>query len=414
MGQSFQLVDDLIRMDWNASAQIAASSLTRLSVLLCDLELRDAACKVAGTCVEVYRGFASSATAHLAAYARSLDVHSALLTATQDDPEFAFARSRSAVILFEYLQTQQPGKHGASLATALTNYANTLCELGEYSQALQIIEQSVDIQRGLSHHSSQITTSLCCALHNLAQCLLDVGDAYSTQLALGTISEALDVVEALVHDNSAFQRVLATCLLTYSHCHMKHGRHDQGLRAAERALLIRRTCLVTTGAQRDALLAEAHAHLSACHSMAADAPRAFSAIHGAIVLQRGVVHQAGDHDAARALDALAYYLYRAAMLLARLRRPAEAVRAIEESVGHREQLALQDPVAHNADLAQALHDLGVLLHNGRLYGRAKAAMGRAVAIRKKLFLGDGMRYGRFLFNSEEALKVILYAADGER
>ncbi|KAI0031960.1 hypothetical protein K488DRAFT_86337 [Vararia minispora EC-137] len=336
-------------------------------------------------------------------------MHSALLlTITQYDPELAFARSKDAVILFEYLQTQHPRKYDASLSTALTNHSNSLCGLGEYSQALQTIKQSVHIQRDLLFHHSRprVTSSLCCALHNLAQCLLDAGDSYSTQLALGTITEAIELIEVLTRDNPAFLHVLGTCLLTYSHCHVRHGDHAEGVRAAERAIRIRRTCTMANSAQRDALLAEAYSHLSSCYSIPAngDTTKALSAIQGAVSLQRGLLRE--DRSSTKILDALAYYLYRSAMLLARIGGTDEAIRAIEESVAHREQLALGDPSAYNADLSQSLHDLGVLLHNNRQHAGAKSAMQKALRIRGKLAMMDGQRYGRSLRNSEEALTVI--------
>jgi tetratricopeptide (TPR) repeat protein len=169
-------------------------------------------------------------------------------------------------------------------------------------------------------------------------------------------------------------------------------------------LRLRKTCTIADGTPRNALLAETYAHLSTYHNLLEDYSKSLSAMQTAANLQRSLLHDITNPLQVR--DALAYYLYRTAMLFSRLGQTSNAIHAIEESVSHREWLTRYDSVIYDADLALALHDLGVLLYNSGRYADAQDSVERAVGIRKKLVRVDRDNYARLLKNSEDALKAI--------
>ncbi|PRX05994.1 tetratricopeptide repeat protein [Actinoplanes italicus] len=287
-------------------------------------------------------------TAHLPDLASSLN-NVAVWLAGLDRLRESHAATEEAAELYRELARLNPGAYRTDLASCLNNLGVLLTNLGHRREALEPSLEAVDIRRQLARaNPNRHLADLAAPLNNLSILLAEQG---RHEDALALAREAVDLYRDLVKVNStAHTPDLAMSLTTLAARLSECGFPDEGLPLCAEAAALYRELFAT---EPDAWL-----------------PDLASAVHTLGVL----LSEVGRPAEARAASAEAVDLRRAlgrraelgqsltvlAAVLSENGEHAAALPAAEEATEIYQALTDEDPVAHRADLASALTNLGIM------------------------------------------------------
>ncbi len=301
------------------------------------------------------------------------------------------------------IREQLPGADPAGLAGSLINLAARYGESGRSGEAVAPAERAVAIRERLAAMDPEQRGSLARALVNLG---IHLSAVASDDEALAASERAVAILE----DQPA-SRDLANAYVNLGLQLSRIGRHRDALAPNAQAVAIYEQLVDANPGVRDSLAA-ALINLAARYNDVGRPQDALDVVTRAVALfeQLAVENPAFRLALAKALGNLGVYL-------AALGRPAEALAPANRSVGllaeqpaartdlaralsilanhlgavgrHSEALTTAERAVplyedHPADLAAALHDLGVRYHEAGRTRDAIAPAQRAVAIRERL------------------------------
>lgn len=259
------------------------------------------------------------------------------------------------------------------------NFSNWLSGLGRPEEALEAIEQAVQLYRGLARWSSHVfLPDVAMSLNNLSTCLATLG---RWEEALEAIQQAVEIRREFAQSQPAsYSHDLALSLNNLSHCLATLGRREEALSAIEEAVEIYGALAFSRSDSFRGYLAASLTHLSNCLAALSRQEEALERIQQAVKIRCEIAHSQPDAfqpDFALSLNNLS-------LRLGALGRREEALDAIQQAVEIRRRLASARPDAFRPDLALSLN---IQSHFLAGLGRGEASLGaiqEAVDIRRDL------------------------------
>ena len=283
--------------------------------------------------------------------------------------EEALDAIQQAVEIYRELAGARPDAFRPDLARSLNNLSNRLADLGRREDALEAIQQAVEICRDLARaRPDAFRPDLAMSLNNLSNRLADLG---RREDALEASQQAVEIYRDLARARpDAFRPDLAMSLNNLSNRLADLGRREDALDAIQQAVEIYRDL---AGARPDAFRPDLAMSLNNLSNRLADLGRredALEAIQQAVEIYRDLAR--ARPDAFR--PDLAMSLNNLSNRLADLGRREEALEAIQQAVEIYRDLAGARPDAFRPDLARSvsvLHDR--MKEAGRLREALEAA-----------------------------------------
>ncbi|TFK41510.1 hypothetical protein BDQ12DRAFT_733035 [Crucibulum laeve] len=327
------------------------------------------------------------------------------------------------------------------LSRCLHHLSRGLSELGRREEALESVEESVNIQHQLLDTSPELNKQFVMSLILLSCRQSDVG--YREE-ALQTIQEAVDICRRFSDDGfKMFRPDLATSINTLSRCLSDVGRRKEALQAIHEAVE-RRKRLVMEDPSHEPALAMSLNILSARLSELKRNSEALQAVRLAVSLHRQLAsddpifipdlamslntlsarlsgvgnktealhaaeesvklrRQLADERPAVFIPHLAASLNALCARLSQLGRTEEALSVAEEGVSLRRSLAADRPAAFNPDLARSLNTLSARFSGLERWENALQAAQEAVDIRRELAIHRPAAFNRDVANSLDTL-----------
>jgi tetratricopeptide (TPR) repeat protein len=267
-----------------------------------------------------------------------------------------------------------------TLVTGLLNLSNTMGNLGQHEQALQAIQESINLYRELARDRLDAFNHnhLARSLNNLSITLSDVGQH---ELALQAVQEAVNLNrESARLQPDAFRADLAMSLNNLSTTLSDLGQHEPSLQAVQEAIDLYRDLARVQPDVFNSDLAMSLNNLSVTLNGVGQREQALQAIQEAVAIRRQLARAQPDSfnsDLAMSLNNLCN-------TLSHLDRHDSALQAVRESVSIRRELAQARPDIFNPDLASSLNNLSNTLSNLRQQEQALQAIQEAVSIRREL------------------------------
>jgi hypothetical protein len=258
--------------------------------------------------------------------------------------------------LWRPLADADPAANAPRLAMTLNNLSLRLAEAGRHPEALEVSEESVEIQRPLADADPAARApDLALALSNYA---VRLANAERNPEALEAIEESVETYRPLADANLAAHAAdLASALTNLSNRLAEAGRHPEALEAGKESVETYRPLADANPAAHAADLAMALNNLSNRLAEATHDPEALEAIEESVETYRPLA----DANLAAHQPDLAVALNNLSLRLAEAGRHPEALEAGEESVGLWRPLAEANPAAHAPNLAKSLNNLAALL-----------------------------------------------------
>ncbi|MEV6520279.1 tetratricopeptide repeat protein [Micromonospora chalcea] len=284
-----------------------------------------------------------------------------------------------AIQIFRQLSEDDPLLYLGGLALALNNYGACLKDVARHAEALAVAEETVTIYRRLVETDSESYLSdLAMALNNLANRL---GEAGRLEECLATAEETVNIRRRLVEsDRDTYLPDLAGSLNNLSHSQVIAGRIEDAVATAKEAVKIRRRLVESTPGAYAPELAMELANLSRSLSE--------MGLHGESI---EVGEEAVRNYRMLAEENAAAYLPELALVVSNLglsywHRGAHerAADLTSESVATYRGLVETDPVPHLAELAMALTNNSLALTSTDSAEAAAAAAREAVNIYRGL------------------------------
>ncbi|KAF8344210.1 uncharacterized protein EI90DRAFT_56856 [Cantharellus anzutake] len=271
-----------------------------------------------------------------------------------------------SIKLYRQLVTVNPGSYTLDLAISLSNLSNALSDLGRHSEMLAFIEESVKLCRQLvAVNPGLYAPTLASLLHNLSNALSDLG-RHSEGLAF--IEECIKLRRQLVAVNpGSYAPNLAGSLQNLCVTLSDLGRHSEALPFIEESIKLCRQLVAVNPRSYTADLAMSLNSLHNAHANLRQHSEALSFIEESVKLYRQLVAiNPGSYT-----PNLASSLKNLHITLSNLGRHEEALPFIEERAKIRRQLVAVNPGLYTLDLAKSLHSLYHALSN---FGRHSEAL----------------------------------------
>ena len=264
-------------------------------------------------------------------------------------PDEALQAIEQAVEIYRELAQTGPYAFRPDLANSLNNLSNRLADLGKRNEALETSEQAVEIRRELAQaRPDDFRPDLAMSLNNLSLDLADLGKGVE---ALEAIEHAVEIYRELAQAQpDAFRPVLANSLNNLSLRLADLGKRDETIEASEQAVEIRREL---AQAHPDAFRPDLASSLNNLSVHLADLDKgveALEAIEQAVDIRRELAQARPDAfrpDLARSLNNLS-------LRLADLGKGVEALQVSEQAIEIYRELAQARPDAHVPDLCRGL------------------------------------------------------------
>ncbi|QRV92036.1 hypothetical protein RhiJN_20054 [Ceratobasidium sp. AG-Ba] len=297
----------------------------------------------------------------------------------EDRMEESLILATQAVEIYRAQAESDPEHYERSLALALEKKSWSGKQLGDRENALDSIEQAVNIRRRFASHGSPADWAyLAQSLTSLGSCYSDLGRHLE---ALAVAQEAVELCEKLTDDEPGVYVVeLAKSLHSVSTCYYNLGQHKESLDSIQRAVEMRRQLANEPSEMNVSELARSLDSLSVGLSSMGRHSKALAAIEEAVEMYRRL---AMERPAANTPD-LASSLNKLSNRLSDMGRQNEALAAIEEAVEMRRRLAVERPAAYTPVLAQSLNNLSLCLSDMGRQNEALAAIEEAVEMRRRL------------------------------
>ncbi|MFB8166350.1 tetratricopeptide repeat protein [Kitasatospora purpeofusca] len=301
--------------------------------------------------------------------------------------------SRALVVVEEAVELLRPAlvEHGSAtgLGTAcrnklggcLNNRALILLRLGRPAEALAPAVQAAAINRDLAERGAlERPEHLPAALGTLATVHGDLGDP---QLALPLKEEVVERLERLVAapGGEALETDLVRGLHNLALQYHEAGRNTEGLERSRQALALMRPLARRRPDAHRPLLVIVLGTLSNCLGAAGRDQEALQAIEESVAVRRRLAE--GRPAAYR--DGLARSLNSLSIALSRVGRSTEALAAVGEAVEIYEELTEHQPLPYRDPLAMTLNSYSNELRAVGRLAEAERAAERAVALYAELY-----------------------------
>ncbi len=282
---------------------------------------------------------------------------------------------QEAVEIYWRLAEKNPGAYEPYLAGSLSNLANRLAEVGREEEALEVIREAVEIYRRLAgKNPGAYEPYLAMSLSNLANRLAEVG---RKEEALEVIREAVEIYRRLAGKNpGAYEADLAMSLHNLANRLAEVGRKEEALEVIQEAVEIYRRLAGKNPGAYMPYLAMGLNNLAAFLSEAGRKEEALEVIQEAVEICRRL---AGKNPGAY-MPYLAMSLNNLAAFLSEVGRKEEALEVIREAVEIRRRLAERNPGAYEPDLARSLNNLAKILSEVGKKQEAVAALEKAIGV----------------------------------
>ncbi len=293
--------------------------------------------------------------------------------------EDALNAIEEAVEIRRKLAAQRPDAFNPVLASSLNNLSAYLSELGRREDAIEAIEEAVEIRRKLAAQSPDaFNPNLSNSLSNLSVLLSKLG---RREDAIEAIEEAVDLYRKLAAERpDAFNPDLAMSLNNLSNRLSKLGRREDAIEAIEGAVEIYRKLAAQSPDAFNPDLATSLNNFSVFLSELGRREDALEASEETVDLYRKLAAERPDAfnpDLASSINNLSGDL-------SKLGRREDALEASEEAVEIRRKLAAQSPDAFNPVLASSLNNLSLHLSDLGRREDALKAIEEAVDLYRKL------------------------------
>ncbi|MCX4632759.1 tetratricopeptide repeat protein [Streptomyces sp. NBC_01443] len=254
------------------------------------------------------------------------------------------------------LAQANPGVHLPALANALNNLSIRLGDVGRREEGLTAVKEATSHYRTLAQTNPDAhLPALAMALNNLS---IQLGDVGRREEGLTAVKEATGIRRTLAQANpDAYLPALASCLNNLSIRLGETGRREEGLTAIEEATSHYRTLAQTNPDAHLPDLAMALNNLSLRLGEAGRPEEGLRAIEEATSHYRTLAQTNPDTY----LPALASCLNNFSLRLGETGRREEGLTVIEEATGISRTLAQANPDAYLPDLAMALNNLSLRL-----------------------------------------------------
>ncbi|KAF8344205.1 uncharacterized protein EI90DRAFT_3114958 [Cantharellus anzutake] len=295
-----------------------------------------------------------------------------------------------------------PGSHNPDLAASLVNLHYALSHLGRHSEGLPFIEESVKLYRQLvAVNPGSYTWDLAISLSNLSNGLSDLR-RHSEGLTF--IEESVKLCRQLVAINpGSYAPDLASSLHNLCITLSDLGRHSEGLPFIKESVKLCRQLVAVNPRSYTADLAMSLNSLHNAHSNLRQHSEALPFIEESVKLYRQLV----------AINPGSYARYLASSLnnlhitLSNLGRHSEALPFIEESVKFQRQLVAVNQRSYTADLAMSLNSLHDAHSNLRQHSEALSFIEESIKLYRRLVAVNPGSYAPYLASSLDDLHTTL-------
>jgi hypothetical protein len=279
------------------------------------------------------------------------------------------------------------------LARSLNNQAAHTAQLGQYPQALDLVDGAIEFRRSLAEHNPDgYLPDLASSLNNRAHILDDLD---RDDLAAPAIAETVDIYRRLAeHRPEAYEPDLAMALNNHAVNAAALGQTESALVAsAESATIFARLAEADPATYRPDL-AMALTTMARLLGRVGQSEAALQTITEAVQIRVALV-DAGDEAA---VPGLATSLANWAIRLRAVGRDAEAYDAARHSVGLLRGLVEREP-GYQATLADALNGLAISAARAGDLAESRATATEAVELYQRLRSDHPGLYSRQLANT---------------
>lgn len=293
--------------------------------------------------------------------------------------EAALEAMEESVSIYRGLAASRPEAFLPELAMSLSNLAARLSAQGSREAARRAGVEAVSIYRDLSASRAEaFRPNLARSLSNLSACLNALG---LQELALRANEESVSIFRDLAASRpDSFRSDLAMVLSNLVWTLAGLGRPEASLGASQESVSIYRELAASSPDAYRSNLARSLNNLSVCLSAMASREAALETIEEAVSIFRGLVTSHPDAFG----PGLAMSLNNLSACLSALGSGEAALGAIEESVSIFRELAASRPDAIGPDLASALDELWTDLNALGKREAAVAAVEESVSLYRKL------------------------------
>lgn len=312
----------------------------------------------------------------------------------------AAALHRSAIDRLKAQGSESPADLNR-LAGLLNSLSNALGEIGREGEALEAVEEAVDLWRAIDEEDGRYLPGHAGGLNNLAMLLNRSGQAAR---ALPLIEDSVDRYRRLVRtDRGRYLASLGVGLVNQSEILAGLGEGKRGLSAAEEAVWAYRE--VVEGGSDEHLLELA---MSLCN-MANALPRSRWEQEARPLIEEAVeyCHELAEEDWERYRSELATTLAALANVLVILEEREEAQKTIGEAIEIQRELVDEDRQRYLPELDAALTSLTTVFGLSGRREDALAAAEESVNVSRELVALDPERYLPALANSLNNLSTSL-------
>ncbi|QRV92032.1 hypothetical protein RhiJN_20050 [Ceratobasidium sp. AG-Ba] len=320
----------------------------------------------------------------------------------EDRMEESLILATQAVEIYRARAEGNSEQYERNLALSLEKKSWSSKQLGQLENALDTIQEAVDIRRRFALHGSP--ADLVCLAESLSSLGSRYGDVGRHVEALAGAQEGVELYEKLAEDErDSYVVELAKSLHTLSICYYYIGQLKQSLEVIQRAVEMRRQLANEQSEMNVSELARSLNSLSNNLSDMGQHNEALAAIEEAVEMRRRL---AVERPAAYTPD-LAHSLNNLSDRLSDMGLQNEALATIEEAVEMRRRLAVERPAAYTPDLAQSLNSLSNRLSDMGHRNEALAAIEEAVEMYRRLVMERPAAYTPDLAMSLNNLSIRL-------
>jgi tetratricopeptide (TPR) repeat protein len=308
--------------------------------------------------------------------------------------------------ILRHLATKAPGKYMSDLSTALNDLANRLLEIGKDAEALEAIEDAVEIRRKLSESSpEEYEPLLVGSLNNLAVIIRKSGRRSD---AVPPAREALSLIRRVYERESTEENLarLAGALNTLAGTLDRTTSEQEKIDSIEESIKHFRYLAKKDRQQYLPDLATALLTLTATMHEQGKYAAVVSASREAVKYFRILAREDPDAHLPDLADSLSNYAHG----LQEIGRNASAIRSMDEAVRIRSQLAEKNPV-HLDDLADSLMTLTAMLGEAGQSQRVPSTAKAAVRCYRTLAREDPDKYEELLADAIDNFALALASND---
>ena len=303
------------------------------------------------------------------------------------------------------LATKHDPTRVKELAANLNDLSNRLADAGRHAEALEAIEEAVELQRELVEVDRATNApGLATILNNLS---VRLGESGRRSEALAPIEESIAIYRELVEEDPAFRPDLASSLSNLANRLSEAIRSHEAVESVEESVAIYRELIEEKPGEFEPDLAMSLNNLSAHLPKVGRSADALTACEEAVAIRRRL---AEEKPAAHARN-LVVSLNNLSGRLADAGRREEGLARCEEAVIASRSLMNVDTAVFAPDFATSVHTLAIRLAEVGRREESLAAGEEAVEVYRGLFAANPGTFAPKLANSLNNVAIDLAAVD---